>query len=204
MMTQQLRICFVAFYCFVAGCGQSVGMSADAGPEEPADGGTVPLSAFRLSSTTLKAEFAPEQFFNTFGCTGSNTSPDLKWVGAPEGTKSFAVTLFDKDAPTGSGFWHWVAYNIPASTTSFAMGDISSKRFPAGLVEGNTDLAMPGYFGPCPPMGRKHRYEFTVHALKVEKLEVPGGAAATAASVNFHLWLERLGQVTLSATAGPR
>jgi Raf kinase inhibitor-like YbhB/YbcL family protein len=166
------------------------------------DSGTSPPSAFQLSSNALKAEFAPEQFWNNFGCTGANTAPDLKWVGAPEGTKSFAVTLFDHDAPTGSGFWHWVAYNIPVDTTSFAAGDISSKKFPTGLVEGNTDLGTPGFFGPCPPVGRKHRYEFTVHALKVEKLDLPAGA--TAAFVNFNLWQNRLGQATLSATAGPR
>ncbi len=203
-MIQQCRVSMLAVSLVVIACGPVSGVSPDAGSAVTADGGTVPPSAFQLSSTALKAEFAPEQFFNNFGCTGSNTSPDLRWVGAPEGTKSFAVTLFDKDAPTGSGFWHWVAYNIPASTTSFAVGEISAKTFPVGLVEGNTDVGMPGFVGPCPPMGRKHRYEFTVHALKVDKLEVPGGTAATAASVNFHLWLERLGQATLSATAGPR
>jgi Raf kinase inhibitor-like YbhB/YbcL family protein len=100
---------------------------------------------FKLTSTTLGAEFSPDQYWNTFGCTGKNISPDLAWSGAPAGTKSFAITLYDKDAPTGSGFWHWVAYNVPASVSRIEAGALSARKLPAGMVEANTDLGKPGY-----------------------------------------------------------
>ncbi|MFM2397869.1 MAG: hypothetical protein RL341_26 [Pseudomonadota bacterium] len=157
---------------------------------------------FKLTSQSLSKEFAADQYWNTFGCTGKNTSPDLKWSGAPAGTKSFAITFYDKDAPTGSGFWHWVAYNVPATVTQIEAGALSAGKLPAGAVEGNTDLGKPGYFGPCPPVGRKHNYEFTVHALKTDKLEIPAGA--TAAFVGFNLWQNTLSKATLQASAGPR
>jgi phosphatidylethanolamine-binding protein (PEBP) family uncharacterized protein len=81
-------------------------------------------SAMSLTSTDIKpgAKIADEQIFNSFGCTGKNISPALSWTGAPKGTKSFALTAFDPDAPTGSGFWHWVVFNIPADVTSLAKG----------------------------------------------------------------------------------
>ena len=135
---------------------------------------------------------------NVMGCPGQNVSPALKWSGAPEGTKSFVVTTYDPDAPTGSGFWHWVVYNIPASTTSLpaGAGDPKSGTLPAGATQGNTDLSQPGYLGPCPPAGDKpHRYIFTVYALKTAKLEVP--ANATAAMVGFNVHANQLAKATL-------
>lgn len=140
-------------------------------------------------------------YWNNFGCTGGNVMPDLEWRNAPAGTKSFAVTFHDKDAPTGSGFWHWVAYDIPAGTTALA-GGADGGALPAGSAEGNTDLGKPGFFGPCPPVGRTHHYVYTVHALKVDKLPVDKGA--TAALVGFHLWQNELGKATLTVKAGPR
>src|SRR5262245_41892497 len=89
--------------------------------------------------------------------------------------ESFAVTLYDPDAPTGSGWWHWVVYNIPGSTTSLpaGAGDPSSGLLPAGAAQGNTDFGTPGYGGPCPPQGDKpHRYIVTVFALDTDKLDL--------------------------------
>lgn len=160
---------------------------------------------FRVSSPaftpggTLKAE----QVYNGFGCTGGNISPELSWTGAPAGTKSYAVTLYDPDAPTGSGWWHWVIYNIPASVTKLEAGarDPKANKAPAGSVQGRTDFGTPGYGGPCPPQGDKpHRYVFTVFALKVEKLDLPEGA--TAAFIGFNLNANALAKATLTAMYG--
>ena len=135
--------------------------------------GVAQAADFELSSKTFRpgAPIGAENYWNNFGCSGGNVMPDLAWRNAPAGTKSFAVTLYDKDAPTGSGFWHWVVYDIPAATTGLP-GGANGGAVPAGAVEGNTDLGKPGFFGPCPPVGRKHHYQFTVVALKVDKLPV--------------------------------
>ena len=158
---------------------------------------------FALHSKTFKtgATIGAEHYWNNFGCTGGNVMPDLEWANVPAGTKSFAVTLYDKDAPTGSGFWHWVAYDIPASTTSLP-GGAGGTPLPAGAVEGNTDVGKPGYLGPCPPVGRRHNYVYTVHALKVDKLPVDKGASP--ALVGFFLWQNRIAAATLGVKAGPR
>jgi Raf kinase inhibitor-like YbhB/YbcL family protein len=137
------------------------------------------------------------------GCPGQNVSPALQWSGAPAGTKSFVVTTYDPDAPTGSGFWHWVVYNIPASTTTLpaGAGDPKGHALPSGATQGNTDLAQPGYIGPCPPQGDKpHRYIFTVYALKTAKLELP--ANATAAMVGFNVHGNQLAKATLTGKWG--
>lgn len=159
----------------------------------------VAAADFTLTSPDVAegTSIRPAQYWNSFGCTGENMRPALNWVNSPEGTKSFAVTFYDKDAPTGSGLWHWVAYNIPASATG-----VDGKSLPAGAVEGNTDLGQPGFFGPCPPVGRKHTYAYTVHALKTDKLEIPAGA--TAPLTGFFLYQNTIATATLSVTAGPR
>lgn len=138
---------------------------------------------FTLTSTDVKnGTFAPAQIFNGFGCTGGNVSPQLSWKGAPAGTQSFVVTVYDPDAPTGSGFWHWVVMNIPATTTSIATGMSRTPKMPG--VEMRTDFGTTGYGGPCPPAGDKpHRYIFNLFALKVPKLDVD--PQATAAMVGF-------------------
>lgn len=160
-------------------------------------------AGFKLQSKDIKsgATVRAEHYWNDFGCSGGNVMPELHWQNAPAGTKSFAVTFYDKDAPTGSGFWHRVIYNIPA-TTSELPGGVNGGPIPAGAVEGNTDLGKPGFFGPCPPVGRKHHYVYTVHALKVDALPVDAGA--TPALVGFFIWQNSLGKATLSLTAGPR
>jgi Raf kinase inhibitor-like YbhB/YbcL family protein len=158
---------------------------------------------FTLGSQALSpnATIGAANYWNNFGCSGANLMPDLGWANAPAGTKSFAVTFHDKDAPTGSGFWHWVAYDIPGQATGLP-GGINGGVLPEGTVEGNTDLGKPGFFGPCPPVGRTHHYSYTVHALKIDKLPLEKGA--TAAMVGFYLWQNTLGTASFSVTAGPR
>ena len=159
---------------------------------------------FTLTSPDLRpgGTIAARHVANTFGCSGQNVSPALQWTGAPAGTKGFAVTAYDPDAPTGSGFWHWVVYNIPANTTSLPAGAGSKGgALPSGAMQGNTDVSQPGYLGPCPPPGDKpHRYIFTVYALKTAKIEVP--ANATGALVGFNLHGNQLAKATLTARYG--
>jgi Raf kinase inhibitor-like YbhB/YbcL family protein len=157
---------------------------------------------FTLTSTDVhQGKAIPSaNVFNGMGCTGQNLSPALAWKDAPAGTKSFAVTMYDPDAPTGSGWWHWVVYNIPATTMSLpaGAGDASKNLLPAGAVQGNTDFGSAGYGGPCPPPGSKsHHYEITVYALKVDKLDIP--ATATAAYVGFNLHANMLAKAELTA-----
>lgn len=164
-------------------------------------------AGFTLHSPTLGASgtLTESQVFNGFGCTGQNRSPALAWRGAPAGTRSFAVTVYDPDAPTGSGWWHWVVFNLPASATGLpeGAGEPSGQALPPGSVQGRTDFGAPGFGGACPPAGDKpHRYVFTVHALKVEKIDVP--ADASAALVGFMLHAHRLGQASFTATYGRR
>lgn len=159
--------------------------------------------AFRLSSPVLEQgqPMAAKQEYKGFGCSGGNVSPALHWTGAPAGTKSFALLVHDPDAPTGSGWWHWVVWNIPASATSLpeGAGDPAAALMPAGAVQGNTDFGSAGYGGPCPPPGSgAHHYHFRLYALKVEKLELP--ANATAALVGFNVRANALGKAELMAT----
>jgi Raf kinase inhibitor-like YbhB/YbcL family protein len=133
-----------------------------------------------------KTQIPEAHVFSGFGCSGANESPSLQWSNVPAGTRSIAVTMYDPDAPTGSGWWHWVVYNLPPSMKGLAAGVGSGKGLPAGAVQGRTDFGSAGYGGPCPPAGDKpHRYVFTLFALKVEKLELP--LDATAAMVGFNL-----------------
>jgi Raf kinase inhibitor-like YbhB/YbcL family protein len=137
--------------------------------------------------------------FNGFGCSGLNVSPALNWTNAPKDTKSFAITVYDPDAPTGSGWWHWVVYNIPATTTGLGLGMGSGQAdLPLGSMQGKTDYGTAGYGGPCPPVGAEpHHYIFTVFALKTDKIDVPEGASA--AMIGFNLNANKL--VTASFTA---
>lgn len=115
-----------------------------------------------------------------------NRSPQLSWSGAPEGTKSFAVTCYDPDAPTGSGFWHWTVANLPADTTELAEG-ASPAGLPRGAVEGRTDFGEPGYGGAAPPAGHgPHRYIFTVFAVDVDHLPVTPEDSGAKYGFNLH------------------
>ncbi len=162
-------------------------------------------AGFTLTSPTIKpgATLTDAQVFNGFGCTGKNISPELKWSGAPAGTKSFAVTVYDPDAPTGSGWWHWVVINLPADSTGLSegAGTAEGTGLPAGAIQGRTDFGAHAFGGACPPKGDKpHRYIFTVYALKVDKLDVP--ADATAALVGFMINANKLGTATFMAKYG--
>jgi Raf kinase inhibitor-like YbhB/YbcL family protein len=147
---------------------------------------------FKLTSSDIAEGklMNSKQVFNGFGCSGENLSPALSWNGAPEGTKSFAITVYDPDAPTGSGWWHWVVFNIPVSTTSLAQGASGSDKIPAGAIESRTDFGTYSYGGACPPEGHRpaHRYIFTIHALDIEKIEADkeSSAALIGFNLNFH------------------
>jgi Raf kinase inhibitor-like YbhB/YbcL family protein len=156
----------------------------------------------RLSSDSfqdgdyLASEFILSDDFG-FGCSGGNRSPHLRWDDVPDGTRSFAVTCFDPDAPTGSGFWHWVVVNIPADVRELVAGAGSAGgQLPPGALQTRTDLGGPGYGGPCPPPGdHPHRYLFTVFAVSQERLHVT--AETSAAVVGFQLHFNPLARAEL-------
>jgi len=157
-----------------------------------------------LASTDISAggQIAEAQVFNGFGCKGGNVSPALSWSNPPAGTRSFALLMHDPDAPTGSGWWHWVVYNIPASVSSLpaGAGDPQKNLLPAGVVQGRTDFGTPGYGGPCPPPGKPHHYYLRLYALKVARLDVP--ADATAAYIGFMVRMQSLGKAELMGVYG--
>ena len=144
-----------------------------------------------------------EQVLNGFGCKGGNISPSLSWSGAPSGTKSFAITNYDPDAPTGSGWWHWVVFNIPAATTSIPKnaGDVKAKLMPEGAIQSRNDVGTDGWIGPCPPAdGTSHRYIFTVFAVDEEKLQYGKDHNVSAALVGFELHFHTLAKAIMTAT----
>jgi len=147
-------------------------------------------SGFTLTSPDIAKghKMASAQVFSSFGCSGENISPALNWSHAPPGTQSFALLVHDPDAPTGSGWWHWVVYNIPASATSLSAGsgDPKARSLPSGALQGRTDFGAYAYGGPCPPPGKVHHYYFRLYALKVPKLDVPGDASAAFIAFNVH------------------
>ena len=153
---------------------------------------------FTLKSADLGGQATDKQVYNNFGCTGQNLSPNLVWVNPPAGTKSYAITLYDPDAPTGSGWWHWVVFDIPVGVTSLQSGAGSAGHtgMPAGAIQSMTDFGGPGYGGPCPPPGDKpHRYILTVYALSKDKLGLDAKAAAPM--VGFAVNQCTLAQATL-------
>jgi len=162
------------------------------------------MSKFTLVSPDFVAgaTLANTQVFNEFGCKGGNLSPALAWSGVPAGTKSFALLVHDPDAPTGSGWWHWLVHDIPPGTTSLPAGAGDPKKglMPAGAVQGRNDYGSVGYGGPCPPPGKPHRYNFTLYALKVAKLEVPAGGSA--ALIAFNARAQALGEAQLTGMYG--
>jgi Raf kinase inhibitor-like YbhB/YbcL family protein len=159
--------------------------------------------AFKLTSRSFKdGDYLASNHILSkefgFGCAGGNQSPQLSWSGAPSGTKSFALTCFDPDAPTGSGFWHWLIVNIPPTTTELALdaGNPNSPKLPPGALQTRTDVGKPGYIGPCPPEGdHPHRYVFTIFAVSQETL--PVAADTSAAIVGFNLHFNTLAKATL-------
>ena len=170
----------------------------------PAATETAAMAKFSLTSTDFieGGTLANAQVFNEFGCKGGNVSPALAWSAAPPGTQSFALLMHDPDAPTGSGWWHWVVYNIPATTAALPAGAGEPKKslMPKGAVQGRTDYGSVGYGGPCPPPGTPHHYNFRLYALKVPKLEVPEGASA--ALIAFNVRAQALAEAQLTGLYG--
>ncbi|MES2937549.1 MAG: YbhB/YbcL family Raf kinase inhibitor-like protein [Pseudomonadota bacterium] len=168
---------------------------------------TLPAQAagFKLESADIPANSTIDKKFeaNMFGCAGENKSPALKWSGAPKDTKSFALSVYDPDAPTGSGFWHWFVINIPASVNELKAdaGNASGAGLPAGARNVRIDYGIAGFGGPCPPEGDKpHRYIFTLHALKTDKLDIP--ADATAAVAGFMANANTIAKASFTAKYG--
>ncbi len=158
------------------------------------------MTAFTLQSPDIReGHFMAKTFeFNGFGCDGPNVSPALIWEHAPAGTQSFALTVYDPDAPTGSGFWHWLVVDSPATVTTLAQG-AGNGALPAGCRSFTNDYGIKEFGGACPPAGHgMHRYQFTVWAVPTPALAVPDDASA--AVVGFMLNVNALGKATLTAT----
>lgn len=174
---------------------------------------------FTLSSPDIEAgsTISSKHILKGFGCTGQNISPALVWSNVPAGTKSLVLQLFDPDAPTGSGFWHWAVYNIPPTATGLVQGaGNDASKLPAGAFGGSNDLFDTGliggntnYGGPCAPEGDPpHRYVFTLYALAVDKVEVAGGVPKTATPTLYSFVINKaigsalLGKASLTANFG--
>lgn len=143
--------------------GLAIVLSLTAAPSFASDSFHVSSPSFVADKVIPSAKFA----FDQFGCGGSNVSPGLSWSGAPAGARSYAVTLFDPDARSGKGWWHWLVFDIPPTSNGLVEGG----PVPRGAVEGTSDFGLQGYQGPCPPKGSgEHHYVFTVYALDVEHL----------------------------------
>lgn len=158
---------------------------------------------FTLSSPDLQAggTLPMAQVANGFGCQGGNVQPALQWENPPAGTQSYAITVYDPDAPTGSGWWHWLALNLPSSTRALPSNASAEHKLPAGVIETRTDVGNPGFFGACPPVGDKpHRYIFTVHALKVAKLDLP--ESSSGALVGYMINANQLGKASFTMYYG--
>lgn len=159
-----------------------------------------------MSFTLRSADFEDQQSLpldcvhHAMGAGGRNISPELSWEHAPEGTKSFVLTMYDPDAPTGSGWWHWVVYNIPGSASRLprGAGAAGGAELPAGSRQGRTDFGTKEYGGAAPPPGHgPHRYVFTLFALNTDRLDVPEDASA--AYVGFLVHFAKIGEAKLTA-----
>lgn len=164
-----------------------------------------PTAGFTLASPDIAAGAMIDQKFefDGFGCSGENKSPALKWSGAPKDAKSFAVTVYDPDAPTGSGWWHWFVINIPANVTELPAdaGAVGGAKLPEGASHVRIDYGVAGWGGVCPPEGDPpHRYIFTVHALGTDKLELP--MDATAALAGFMVNANTIAKASFTAKYG--
>lgn len=165
--------------------------------------GSAYAQEFTLKSGDLVGQLTDTQVYSGFGCHGENISPSLEWVDAPKSTKSLALTVYDPDAPTGSGWWHWIIYNISSETTGLKADAGNPQRglSPKGSIQSVTDFGHPGFGGACPPAGDKpHRYIFTVYALDVEKLDLD--EKASPAMVGFFLNQHAIAKASLIAYYG--
>jgi Raf kinase inhibitor-like YbhB/YbcL family protein len=160
------------------------------------------VPSFTLTSTDISdgAALPMPQVSGIMGAGGEDQSPELSWSGFPEGTKGFAVTAYDPDAPTAAGFWHWAVFNIPLSTTSLpsGAGDAEGSGLPVGAVQLANDASVKRYLGAAPPVGHgPHHYFFAVHALDVDHLDLP--ANATPTYLGFNLFMHTLARAVIVA-----
>jgi Raf kinase inhibitor-like YbhB/YbcL family protein len=156
-----------------------------------------PVPTFELRSNDIAdgETLSKPQVSGVLGAGGEDVSPHLAWSGAPDGTQSYAVTVYDPDAPTASGFWHWAAFNIPAGVTELASG-AAKDGLPDGALQLKNDGGMVGYIGAAPPPGHgPHHYYVVVHAVDVATLDVP--ADGSCAFLGFNLFSHTLGRATL-------
>ncbi len=152
--------------------------------------------SFTLTSTDLRGQLTKAQEFNGFGCNGQNISPKLHWENPPKGTKSFAITVYDPDAPTGSGWWHWIVVNIPVNVRDIPRDASAKKLLPKGAIETMTDFGKAGFGGACPPKGDKpHAYKFTIYALDTDKLDVT--SKSDSALVGFMIGKHTIQKATI-------
>src|SRR6202167_2358318 len=161
------------------------------------------LPSFHLEASSFAdgQPLANPQVSGIMGAGGEDVSPQLSWSGFPADTKSFAVTIYDPDAPTASGFWHWSVVNIPVTTTSLpsGAGDDAGSGLPAGAIQHLNDASQKRYIGAAPPPGHGvHHYYAVVHALDVDSLDVPENA--TPAYVGFNLFAHALGRAVIVGT----
>jgi Raf kinase inhibitor-like YbhB/YbcL family protein len=155
------------------------------------------LPSFEVTSDDIQdgQKLSQPQVSGILGAGGEDVSPQLSWRGFPDGTKSFAVTMYDPDAPTASGFWHWAVVDIPSACTELARGagDASGARLPDGAVQLRNDAGASRYVGAAPPGGHgKHRYYIAVHAVDTETLGLP--KESTPAFLGFNLFTHSLGR----------
>lgn len=155
------------------------------------------VPSFQLRSNDIAdgATLAKAQVSGVLGAGGEDVSPHLAWSGAPDGTQSYAITVYDPDAPTASGFWHWAAFNIPAEVTELPSG-ASGSNMPSGAVELKNDGGTRGFVGAAPPPGHgPHHYHVVVHAVDVASLDIP--AEASCAYLGFNLFSHTVGRAML-------
>lgn len=177
-----------------AACTLCLLIGLNAGTSSPAQATDFQVTA----NSQPDGHFANAQYGADFGCHGDNLSPYVTWHNAPVGTKSFVVTMYDQDAPTGSGWWHWIVVDIPANVVELQAGAGSAHdKLPEGARAVSNDAGQSAYVGICPPSGETHRYLITVNALKVDKLELPSGA--TPAMVGYLSHVNSLGKATTTA-----
>ena len=145
----------------------------------------VPVAAadFQLQVDGDAGRLPVRSSFNGFGCTGANLAPAVRWQGVPAGTRSYALTVYDPDAPTGSGWWHWVVIDLPTGLAGLPAGS----KLPDGARTVRNDYGQSGWGGPCPPAGDPpHHYIFTLYALDVPTLGIPADASAALAGFTIH------------------